>query len=79
MRLIFLLLFSFSVHNIKGQDIFIKDNQLLEFLYKLKEPITSITNRNNKNPLIQIDDKHLHDYTQIILKSNNIPTDKLKS
>ncbi len=70
MRLIFLLLFSFSVHNIKGQDIFIKDNQLLEFLYKLKEPITSITNRNNKNPLIQIDDKHLHDYTQIILKSN---------
>jgi len=70
MRLLFLLLFSFSVYNIKGQDIFIKDNQLLEFLYKLKEPITSITNRNNKNPLIQIDDKHLHDYTQIILKSN---------
>jgi hypothetical protein len=70
MRMIFLLLFSFSLSNIKAQDIFIKDNHLLEFLYNLKEPITSITNRTNKNTLFQIDDKHLTGYTQIILKSN---------
>ena len=52
-----------------SQETIIKNNDLLEFLYKTKHSVASITNPNTNKQLIPIDNKHFRDYIQVILKN----------
>ena len=69
MKFILSILFiqSFLVSNC--QEYYIKNNKLLNFLYTEKNSVTSITNANNTNLLIKMNDPHFERYNQIILKN----------
>jgi hypothetical protein len=66
---VFVLTFFFSLSAI-GQEVVVRNNELLEFLYKTQAKIESITSQHNVNQLIPQSDPHLRVYNQIILKNS---------
>ena len=62
------LLFSISAI---GQDIVVKNNGLITFLYKTNATIQSITSQHNVNRFIPQSDPHLIGYNQIVLKNSS--------
>lgn len=64
-----ILAFLFSIPAI-GQEVVVKNNGLIEFLYKTNAKIESITSQHNVNQLIPQSDPNLKVYNQIILKNN---------
>jgi hypothetical protein len=63
------LIFLFSLSAI-GQEVVVRNNGLVEFLYKTNAKIESITSQHNVNQLIPQSDPHLRVYNQIILKNS---------
>ena len=60
--------FLFTYLSSIGQEIVIKNNELLAFLYKTDATIESISDQANVNKLIPQQDPHLRNYNQVIVK-----------
>lgn len=71
MKLIVLIILVQSFLLANSQEFCIENNQLLNFLYKDKSPITTITNSENRNLFIKMEDSHLKVFNQVILKKSN--------
>ncbi len=66
----FSILFFLTYISSFGQEISIKNNELLEFLYKTDAQIESVSCQANVNKLIPQDDPYLRNYNQIIVKDS---------
>lgn len=62
----FLLIFA----SLFGQEIIVKNNDLITFLYNTDSTIESISCQANVNKLIPQEDPHLRDYNQILVKNS---------
>jgi hypothetical protein len=63
------LIFLFSLSAI-GQEVVVRNNGLVEFLYKTNAKIESITSQSNVNQFIPQSDPNLRVYNQILLKNS---------